>query len=111
MSAPRGAGETQPARTALAWQRTGLGLLLVAGLLARLAAQRGTAVLVVLATVVAGAGLSVLGVLTPHRRRASQLAAATGGPGHAPRAAALGTGLVVLAAVCGLAADLVARLG
>ena len=27
--------ETQPARTALAWQRTGLGMLLVAGLLAR----------------------------------------------------------------------------
>jgi putative membrane protein len=86
MNTPRGARETQPARTALAWQRTGLGLLLVAGLV-------------------------VLGVLAPHRRRTSQLPATTGGPGDAPRAAALGTALVVLAAVCGLAAELVVRLG
>jgi putative membrane protein len=110
-AAPRGARETQPARTALAWQRTGLGLLLVAGLLARLAAVHGAAALAVATVIVAGAGLAVLGVLTPHRRRTTQLAAITGGPGHAPRAAALGTGLVVLAAVCGLAADLVVQLG
>jgi uncharacterized membrane protein YidH (DUF202 family) len=110
MSAPRGARKTQPARTALAWQRTGLGLLLVAGLLARLAAERAAAAAAVLAAVVAGAGLAVLGVLTPHRRRTSQRAASTGGPGHAPRAAAVGTGLVVLAAVCGLVADLVVQL-
>jgi putative membrane protein len=111
MNTPRGARETQPARTALAWQRTGLGLLLVAGLLTRLAAERHAAVLTVPATVVAGAGLVVLGVLAPHRRRTSQLPATTGGPGDAPRAAALGTALVVLAAVCGLAAELVVRLG
>jgi putative membrane protein len=110
MSTPRGAGETQPARTALAWQRTGLGLLLVAGLLARPAAERGELLLVLPAAVVAGAGLTVLGVLTPRRRRTSHLAATTGGPGHASRAAALGTGLVVLAALCGLAADLLLRL-
>jgi putative membrane protein len=111
MSTPRRPRETQPVRTALAWQRTGLGLLLVAGLLTRLAAERHAAVLIVPATVVAGSGLVVLGVLTPHRRRTSQLAATTGGPGHAPRAAALATGLVVLAAVCGLATDVVVRLG
>ncbi|SDX72204.1 putative membrane protein [Modestobacter sp. DSM 44400] len=111
MSAPRGGGETQPARTALAWQRTGLGVLLVAGLLARLAAAQGELVLVVPTVVVAGAGLTVLGVLTPRRRRSSQRAATTGGPGHAPRTAAMGTGLVVLAAVCALGADLLARLG
>jgi uncharacterized membrane protein YidH (DUF202 family) len=111
MSAPRRAGETQPARTALAWQRTGLGLLLVAGLLARLAAVQGEPVLVVPAAVVAGAGLTVLGVLAPRRRRTSLRTATTGGPGQAPRTAAVGTGLVALAAVCALAADLLARLG
>jgi uncharacterized membrane protein YidH (DUF202 family) len=111
MSGPRAAGETQPARTALAWQRTGLGLLLVAGLLARLAAEQGEPVLVAPAAVVAGAGLVVLGVLTPRRRRTSQRAATGGGPGRAPRTAGVATGLVVLAAVCALAADLLARLG
>jgi uncharacterized membrane protein YidH (DUF202 family) len=111
MSAPRGAGETQPARTALAWQRTGLGLLLVAGLLARLTAEQRALALVVPTAVVAGAGLLVLGVLVPHRRHTSQRAATSGGPGQAPRTAALGTGLVVLAAVCALAADLLVRLG
>jgi putative membrane protein len=110
MSAPRRAGETQAARTALAWQRTGLGLLLVAGLLARVAVTEGGAVLVVPVALVAIAGLTVLGVLTPRRRRTSQLAAMTGGPGQAPRTAALGTGLVALASVCGLATDLVVRL-
>jgi uncharacterized membrane protein YidH (DUF202 family) len=111
MSAPLGAGETQPARTALAWQRVGLGLLLIAGLLARLAAVHGRLVLVVPAAVVAGAGLTVLGVLAPRRRRSSQRMARSGGPGQAPGSAAVGTGLVVLAAVCGLAADLLVRLG
>jgi hypothetical protein len=61
--------------------------------------------------VVAGAGLTVLGVLTPSRRRTSERAATTGGPGQAPRTAAVGTGLVVLAALCALAADLLVRLG
>jgi hypothetical protein len=111
MTTPRNAGEPQPARTALAWQRTGVGLLLVAGLLTRGAAERGLMLLVVPAAVVATAGLVVLGVLTPHRRRTTQEVATAGGDGSARGAAALGTGLVVLTAICGLAADLVIRLG
>ncbi|GAB3358078.1 hypothetical protein [Modestobacter lapidis] len=106
MSTPRGAGETQPARTALAWQRTGLGLLLVAGLLTRAAAVDGDPLLVLPAGVVAVAGIAVLGVLTPRRRHASQQAAAAGSAGQSPRAAAVATGLVVLAALCGLATQL-----
>lgn len=107
----RGSGETQPARTALAWQRTGLGLLVVAGLLARAAAAHGELLLLLPATVVAVSAIGVLGVLTPRRRRSSQQAATRGRPGDARRPAAVATALVVLAAVCALAADLVVRLG
>ena len=103
--------ETQPARTALAWQRTGLGLLLVAGLLARSAVLHESLPLVVPTALVALAGLVVLGVLVPRRQRGGQAAADAEGDARAPRAAALVTGLVVLAAVCGLAADLLLRLG
>jgi putative membrane protein len=105
VSTSRDARETQSARTALAWQRTGLGLLLVAGLLVRAAAVQGDLVLVLPAGVVAVAGLVVLGVLTPLRRRASHEAAAAGAGGQAPLAATAVTALVVLAALCGLAAE------
>jgi len=103
--------ETQPARTAQAWQRTGLGMLLVAGLLARSAVLAEERLLVVPTAVVALAGLLVLGVLVPRRHRAGQLAAAAAGDARAHRSAALVTALVVLTAGCGLAADLLARLG
>jgi hypothetical protein len=106
VSSPPRPPETQAARTALSWQRTGLGLLLVAGLLARGAAVRGQLLLVVPAAVVAVAGLVVLGVLGPRRQRSGDVAARTGGDARAPRAAALATGLVVLAALCALAVEL-----
>ena len=106
-----GPAETQPARTALAWQRTGLSLLLVAGLLARAAAVHGVLLAVVPAAVVAGAGLAVLGVLGPRRQRATQAVAGTGADARAPRTAALATGLVVLTAVCALGAEVLLRLG
>ena len=103
--------ETQPARTALAWQRTGLAMLLVAGLLARSAVLHESLLLVVPAGVVAIAGLVVLGLLVPRRQRHGQTAADAGDDARAPRAAGLATGLVVLTAVCGLAADVALRLG
>jgi putative membrane protein len=98
--------ETQAARTALAWQRTGLGLLLVAGLLGRGAAVHGELLLVVPAAVVAVAGLVVLGVVGPHRQRHGDVAVRTRGDARAPRAATLATGFVVLAALCALVAEL-----
>jgi uncharacterized membrane protein YidH (DUF202 family) len=107
MTVPRRAGETQPARTALAWQRTGLGLLLVAGLLARGAAEQRQVLLVAPAAVVAVAAIVVLGLLTPRRRRTSHQAASSAGRGQSPRTVASVTALVVLAAVCALAADLI----
>ena len=102
--------ETQPARTALAWQRTGLGVLAVAGLLLRSAAVHGLPVVLGLATVVAGAGLVVLGVLAPRRAAGAQRVAARAGDARAPRSVAVATGLVVLCAACALGADLVVRL-
>jgi uncharacterized membrane protein YidH (DUF202 family) len=99
--------ETQAARTALAWQRTGLSMLPVAGLLARGAAAQGDLLLVVPAAVVAVAGLALLGVLGPRRERSSAAAVRTHGDARAPRSAALATALVVLTALCALAADLV----
>jgi uncharacterized membrane protein YidH (DUF202 family) len=106
MSAPV---ETQPARTALAWQRTGLSVLLVAGLLARGAAVQGAVLLIVPAAVAAVAGLVVLGVLGPRRQRNTEATARTGGDARASGPAALATGLVVLTALCALAAELVGR--
>ncbi|MGY5883777.1 DUF202 domain-containing protein [Modestobacter lacusdianchii] len=107
----RGSGETQPARTALAWQRTGIGLLLVTGLLVRSAAVHGDLRLVVPAAVTAIAALAVLGLVAPRRQREAQAAAVAGGDARAPRAAALATALVVLAALCGLTTDLLLRHG
>ncbi|MFQ1003510.1 DUF202 domain-containing protein [Modestobacter sp. SSW1-42] len=104
-------GETQPARTVLAWQRTGLGVLAVAGLLLRSAAVHDRPAVLVLAAVVAAAGLLVLGVLTRRRAGTAQQAAGRSGDGRAPRLAAGATGLVVLCAACALAADLVVRVG
>jgi putative membrane protein len=61
--------ETQPERTALAWQRTGLGVLAVAGLLGHRALHTESSVLLVAAGVVALLGLAVLGALAPLRYR------------------------------------------
>ena len=104
-----GPAETQPARTALAWQRTGLAVLVVAGVLTHAAARRGELLLVVPAAVVALAGLAVLGVLGPRRQRQIDAAVGAGDDVRAPRTAAAATAAVVLAAVSGLAAELVSR--
>ncbi|MCA0144658.1 DUF202 domain-containing protein [Blastococcus sp. LR1] len=61
--------ETQPERTALAWQRTGLGVLAVAGLLGHRALHIGSPTLLVAAGAVALLGLAVLGALAPLRYR------------------------------------------
>ena len=101
--------QTQAARTAMAWQRTGLSVLLVAGLLARSAASHGELLLVVPAAVVALAGLVVLGLLAPRRLRSGDVAARTGADARSPRTAAAATAAVVLTALCGLAAELLLR--
>ncbi|WP_448642410.1 DUF202 domain-containing protein [Geodermatophilus sp. URMC 63] len=100
--------ETQPERTALSWQRTGLGLLGVAALLAHRAALSGRVLPLALAAVVALAGLAVLGLLAPQRARALTRAL-TCAPAAAPRAAALATAAVVLTAAAAAAVVVVSR--
>jgi putative membrane protein len=95
--------ETQPQRTALAWQRTGLGVLGVAALLGHSAVVEGGVLRLVTAGVVALTGLGVLAVLAPARARALGRA-----PAAAPRAVALATTAVVVAALAA-AATLLSR--
>ena len=93
MTAP---GETQPERTALAWQRTGLGVLAVAGLLAHRALQEERPVLLVLAGAAALLGLVVLGALAPVRYRDVRRRVAAGRGAAAPRLVTTVTATVLL---------------
>jgi len=70
----RSAAETQPERTVLSWQRTGLGVVAVAGLLARAAVFGGAPVGLAVAGGVALLGLGVVGGLAPLRERAGERA-------------------------------------
>jgi len=101
--------ETQPERTALAWQRTGLGVLAVAGLLGHAAVRNGQPVLLVLAGGVALLGLGVLGGLAPWRYRRLGRSRATGAGAAAPRLVAVAAGVVATAALAAAAAVLSLR--
>ena len=61
--------ETQPERTALSWQRSGLGVLAVAGLVGHGAVRDQNAAGLVAAGLAALLGLLVLGGLAPARYR------------------------------------------
>lgn len=87
--------ETQPERTALAWQRTGLGVLAVAGLIAHGAVREDRPSALVAAGIVAVLGLGVLGGLGPLRYR--RLVA--GSPTAVPALVRAVTGATVLVTV------------
>ncbi|MGY1736537.1 DUF202 domain-containing protein [Geodermatophilus sp. SYSU D00684] len=91
------AQETQPQRTVLAWQRTGLGLLGVAAVLGSHAVLDARVLPLVLAAAVAATGLGVLGVLARRRART---------PASAPAAVALATAAAVATAVAAAATPL-----
>jgi putative membrane protein len=97
-------GETQPERTALAWQRTGLGVLAVGGLLAHGALTSHRISLVVLAGAVAVLALAVLGRLAPLRYRDVRrtVAAGTGASAAGPIAGV--AGIVLVTALAGVTA-------
>ena len=96
-------GETQAERTALSWQRTGLGVMAVAGLLGLRAVEFRHPVLLVVAGVTALAGLGVLGGLAPVRyRQVRRMLDEHGTGGSAPRLLAALTGAAALAAVAAL---------
>jgi putative membrane protein len=104
------AEQTQPERTALAWQRTGLGVLAVGGMLAHAALSAGRIALVVLAAVVALLGLAVLGALAPLRYRQVRRTVAADTGASAVRPVAVVTGTVLLAAAAALAGVVILQL-
>jgi putative membrane protein len=101
--------ETQPERTVLAWHRTGLGVLAVAGLVAHGAFLDGDPLLLLLGGAVALMGLALLGAVAPLRYRRLQRAVAARNPVSTPLLAALATGAVAGAAVAGGCAVLIVR--
>ena len=103
------AQETQPERTVLSWQRTGLGVLAVAGLLARAAVSGGAPGRLAAAGAVALLGLGVLGGLAPLRARAAERALERGAAVTVPRLALLATAVVVTVAGVALVAVLSPR--
>jgi putative membrane protein len=103
------AHETQPERTVLSWQRTGLGVLAVSGLLARAAVTGDAPVRLVVAGGVALLGLGVLGGLAPLRARAVERAVDRGTGVAVPRLALLITAVVVTVAGAALVAVLSPR--
>jgi putative membrane protein len=103
---PRSA-ETQPERTALAWQRTGLGVLAVGGLLGHRALERTSAVDLVVAGLAALLGLGILGGLAPLRYR--QVRRRVPGSVAAPGLLAAATGAVVLVGLAAVVAVLTPR--
>ena len=104
------ARETQPERTALAWQRTGLGIMTVAVLLAHGALRSREAELFLAAGAAALLALLVLGGLAPVRyrqvRRTVQDDDSGTGSAVAPVVAAIATGAVALVALAALTAPL-----
>ncbi|MGY1802688.1 DUF202 domain-containing protein [Blastococcus sp. SYSU D00922] len=104
MSAPV---ETQPERTALAWQRTGLGVLAVAGLLGHRAVEHERPVLLVLAGTAALLGLVVLGALAPVRYRGVRRCLGSGAGARAPRSVAAVTAVVLVVGAVAAAAVVV----
>jgi putative membrane protein len=101
--------ETQPERTVLSWQRTGLGVLAVSGLLARTAATGDAPVRLAVAGGVALLGLGVLGGLAPLRARALQRALGRGRGVAVPLLALVVTAVVLAVAGAALAAVLSPR--
>jgi putative membrane protein len=90
--------ETQPERTGLAWQRTGLGVLAVAGLIGHGAFVGDAPALLVLGGAVALPGLGLL-VVAPLRYRHLLRTAAADAAAATPRLAVVAVGTVVLAAL------------
>lgn len=89
-------GETPIERTDLAWQRTGLGLLAVAGLLGYRAVASEHVMLLIAAGLSGLLGLGVLGGLAPLRAQQVQRRSAAGEGLSAPREVAAVTAAVLL---------------
>ena len=103
------ARETQPERTALSWQRTGLGMMAVAVLLAHGALRSRETVMFLAAGAAALLALAVLGGLAPVRYRQVRRTVRDGEGTVAPVVAAAATTAVSLVGLAALTAPLVLR--
>ena len=101
--------ETQPERTALAWQRTGLGVLAVAGLLGHRAVVEERPLLLVLAGTAALLGLAILGALAPARYRDVRRKVTDGTAAAAPRQVAWVTAIVLAVGIAAAVAVVIPR--
>jgi putative membrane protein len=99
--------ETQPERTALAWQRTGLGVLAVGGLVSHGALKERSPLLLAVAGATALLGLAILGALAPVRYRRLQQDGGREGVA-VPGLLGVTTAIVVLTGVAALVAVLAA---
>jgi putative membrane protein len=99
-------GETWPERTALAWQRTALGVLAVAGLIAHRAIVKDHPDLLLLAGGCGLMGVALLSGVGLSRDRKVRAAAELDQPVAAPRLAVVSTVVVALVAVAAAAAVL-----
>ena len=100
------ARETQPERTALSWQRTGLGAMAVAVLLAHGALRSREAGMFLAAGAAALLALGVLGGLAPLRYRQVRRTVRDGTGAAAPVVAAAVTAAVALVLLAALTAPL-----
>ena len=101
--------ETQPERNALSWQRTGLGMMAVAVLLAHGALRSREPALFVASGAAALLALAVLGGLAPVRYRKVRRTVTREEAAATPVMAAAVTGAVALVALAALTAPLVLR--
>lgn len=101
--------ETQPERTALSWQRTGLGMMAVAVLLAHGALRSREAGMFLAAGTAALLALGVLGGLAPVRYRQVRRTVTGREPAGAPGLAVVVTGAVAVVGLAALAAPLMLR--
>jgi putative membrane protein len=89
--------ETQPERTGLAWQRTGLGVAAVSAIVAHGGLLTGDPGLLVVGGAVALLGLAVLGAIAPYRYRRLLRAEDADASAAVPRLAAFALGVVLAA--------------
>ena len=101
--------ETQPERTALSWQRTGLGMMAVAVLLAHGALRSREPVMFLASGAAALLALGVLGGLAPVRYRQVRRTVDDDAAAAAPFVAAAVTVGVALVSLVSLAAPLMLR--
>ena len=106
---PHTHGETQTQRTAMSWQRLGLGVMAVAGLIGHAAVRHEHPVLLALAGGAALLALAVLGGLAPVRYRQVRRTLLTGEGAVSPGLMAAAATVVALVGLASLTTLLLLR--